>query len=61
MVQPDLVLMACWSKPRRRRSQYWWSIAVSSVYGMSSLGFDFRLLLAGFGSRGGTLLLLTFK
>ena len=46
-------------KTLRRMSQYFWSILVSS--GMSSLGSDFRLLMAGCGSAGGMLLFLGFK
>ena len=50
--------MAFWPKPRRRRSQYFSSMLVSAGSCTSSLGFGFRLLLAGFGSRGGMLVLL---
>ena len=45
---------------RRRRSQYFSSMLVSAGSGTSSfgLGLGFRPLLAGFGSRGGMLVLL---
>ena len=47
-------------KPLRRMSQYFSSMPASSGSGMSNFVSDFRLLMAGSGSRGGMLLFLGF-